>query len=204
MAVKMARDIARIISNILHPYVVLSLVVAIIAYQRSPGLGIWAKWTMVALLSAYLFPLIYMQARIAVIVRTTGAQVSLRSFFREQPAEMAILACIFGIPSATILYFLGYPSDIIATLVGVAAAALLIALVNRIYRASFHLALFTSAVVPLTIIFGLPSLVVIPFILLLGASRYYLDEHTPLQLTTGFLLGLMVSIAVFQGFGILR
>lgn len=204
MAVKMARDIAKIISNILHPYVVLSLVVAIIAYQQSPSLGIWAKWTIVALLSAYLFPLIYMQARVAVIVRTTGAQVKLRSFFREQPTEMAILACIFGIPSATILYFLGYPSNIIATLVGVAAAALLIALVNRVYRASFHLALFTSAVVPLIIIFGLPSLVVIPFILLLGASRFYLGEHTPLQLTTGFLLGLIVSIAVFQGFDILR
>ena len=204
MTVKIARDIAKIISNILHPYVVLSLVVAVVAYQQSPSLGIWAKWTVVALLSAYLFPLIYMQARVTVIVRTTGTQVSLRSFFREQPTEMAILACIFGIPSATILYFLDYPSDIIAILVGVAAVALLIALVNRVYRASFHLALFTSAVVPLTIIFGLPSLVVIPFILLLGASRYYLGEHTPLQLTTGFLLGLMVSVAVFQGFGILR
>ena len=204
MTVKIARDIAKIISNILHPYAVLSLVVAVVAYQQSPSLGIWAKWTVVALLSAYLFPLIYMQARVTVIVRTTGTQVSLRSFFREQPTEMAILACIFGIPSATILYFLDYPSDIIAILVGVAAVALLIALVNRVYRASFHLALFTSAVVPLTIIFGLPSLVVIPFILLLGASRYYLGEHTPLQLTTGFLLGLMVSSAVFQGFGILR
>ena len=204
MAVKISRDIARIISNILHPYVVLSLAVAIIAYQQSPSLGIWAKWTMVALLSAYLFPLIYIRVRTAVIVCTTGPQVSLRSFFREQPTEMAILACVFGIPSATILYFLDYPPDIMATLLGVAAAALLIALVNRVYRASFHLALFTSAVVPLTIIFGFPSLVVIPFILLLGASRFYLGEHTPLQLTTGFLLGLIVSIAVFQGFGILR
>ena len=204
MAVKIARDIAKIISNILHPYVVLSLVVAIIAYQQSPSLWVWAKWTMVALFSAYLIPLIYMRARVAVIVRATGAQVNLRSFFREQPTEMAILACIFGIPSATILYFLGYPSNIIATLVGVAAVALLIALVNRVYRASFHLALFTSAVVPLIIIFGLPSLVVVPFILLLGASRYYLGEHTPLQLTTGFLLGLIVTITVFQGFGILR
>lgn len=204
MAVKNLRDIAKIISNMLHPYLVLSLVVAVIAYQQSPGLGIWAKWTMVALLSAYLFPLIYMRARAAVIVRTTGTQVSLRSFFREQPNEMVVLACIFGIPSASILYFLSYPSSIIAALVGVAATAFLIALVNRVYRASFHLALFTSAVIPLTIIFGLPSLVVAPFILLLGVSRYYLGEHTPLQLTTGFLLGLMVTIAVFQGFGILR
>jgi membrane-associated phospholipid phosphatase len=204
MAVKVGRDIAEVISKILHPYVVLSLVVAAIAYHESPSPGVWAKWTTVSLLSAYLFPLIYMRARAAVVVRTTGVQVGLRSFFREQPSEMALLACIFGIPSATILYFLGYPSSMIALLVGVAATALLIALVNRVYRASFHLALFTSIVIPLSVIFGLPLLVVIPFILLLGVSRYYLGAHTPLQLATGFLLGLMVIIAVFHGFGILR
>ena len=48
------------------------------------------------------------------------------------------------------------------------------------------------------------SLVMVPFILLLGVSRYYLGEHTPLQLTTGFLLGLVFTIAVFQGFAILE
>jgi len=203
VAIGIPRDMAKIISNVLHPYVVLSLVVAIIAYQQSPSLWVWAKWTMVALFSAYLLPIIYIRVKVAVAVRAAGAQVNAHSLFREQPNEMLILACIFGIPSATILYFLDYPPDIMATLVGVAVATLLIALVNRVYRASFHLALFTSAVVPLVIIFGLPSLAAVPFIFLLGASRFYLGEHTPLQLTTGFLLGLMASIAVFQGFSIL-
>ncbi len=204
MVVMITRDIAKIISNILHPYLFLSLVVAVIAYQESPGVGVWAQWTVITLLSAYAFPLIYMRARIYITTHTSGRQVNLRYFFREQPNEMALLACVFGIPSAALLYFLSYPSSLIATLVGVAATALLIALVNRVYRASFHLALFTSATVPLAIIFGLPSLAVVPFILLLGVSRYYLGEHTPLQLTTGFLLGLMVATGIFQGFGILR
>ena len=204
MVTKSFRGVAKIVSNVLHPYVVLSLVVAIIAYQQSPSLITWAKWTAVALLSAYIFPIVYMRVKVAILVHSTGTHVDLHSFFREQPNEMAIIACIFGIPSATILYFLNCPVDIIATLVGVAAATLLIALINRAYRASFHLALFTSAMVPLTIIFGLPSLAAVPFIFLLGASRYYLGAHTPLQLTAGFLLGLMVGIAVFLGFGILR
>ena len=203
MVTKITRGIAKVISSVLHPYVVLSVVVAVVAYQQSPSLLIWAKWTAVALLSAYLLPLIYIRTRLALAVRTTGTQVSSRSLFREQPTEMAIVAGIFGIPSVAILYFLNYPIDIIATLVGVAVATLLIALVNKVYRASFHLALFTSAVVPLAIIFGLPSLVVVPFILMLGGSRYYLGEHTPLQLTAGFFIGLMSSIAVFQGLAFL-
>jgi len=203
MTVKMVRGAAKIILNALHPCVVLSVVVAIIAYQQSPSLWVWAEWTGVALLSAYLIPIIYIRAKVVVAVHASGAQVNMHSHFREQPNEVAILACLFGIPSAAILYFLDYPPDIMATLVGVAVATLLVALVNRVYRASFHLALFTSAVVPLVIIFGLPSLAALPFIFLLGASRFYLGEHTPLQLTTGFLLGLMASIAVFQGFSAL-
>ncbi len=204
MTVKISRDIAKIISNILHPYVIFSLVLAVIAYQESSNPGVWIKWAMVALLSAYLFPLVYMRVRIYVVTHTTGSQVRFRSFFRERPNEMVVLACLLGIPSATILYFLGYPLSLIATLVGLAATSLLIALVNRVYRASYHLALFTSIVVPLVIIFGLPSLVVILFVILLGASRYYLGEHTPLQLTTGFFVGLLVTTAVFRGFGILQ
>ena len=195
------RSIAKIISSVLHPYVFFTLVVALVAYESSSSLGVWAKWTVVALLSAYLFPLSYMYTKIAVVARTTGAQVTLRSFFREKPNEMLLLASLFGIPSALILYFLSSPPGIIATVIGVAATALLIALVNRVYRASFHLALFTSVAVPSVIISGIPSVVIAPFVLLLGLSRYHLGEHTPVQLVTGFLIGLVVSGAILHRFG---
>ena len=196
------RKIAKIISNILHPYVVFPLVVALVAYQISSVPEAWVKWTVTALLPAYLLPLLYMQTRVTILALTTGTQVTHRSFFREQPNEMLLLACLFGIPSTLILYFLGSPLGIITTMVGVAATTLLIALVNRTYRASFHLALFTSMLMPLVIILALPSLAIAPFILLLGLSRYHLGEHTPTQLVTGFLIGLVVSVAVFNGFGL--
>ena len=195
--------IAKIISNILHPYVVFPLVVALVAYQVSPVPEAWVKWWVTALLPAYAFPLLYMQTRVTILARTTGTQLTHRSFFREQPNEMLLLACLFGIPSTLILYFLGSPPGIIITMVGVAATTLLIALVNRLYRASFHLALFTSMAIPLVIIFGLPSVVTAPFILLLGLSRYHLGLHTPMQLVAGFLIGLVVSGAVFHAFGLL-
>ena len=144
-----------------------------------------------------------MQAKVAIVARTTGTQVSQRSFFREQPNEMLLLAGLFGVPSALILYFMGSPAGILASMVGVAVTSLLIALVNRVYRASFHLALLTSMLIPLVIILALPPLAIAPFILLLGLSRYHLGEHTPMQLVAGFLIGLVVSGAIFYGFGLL-
>jgi len=197
------RKIAKITSNILHPYVVFPLVVALVAYQISSVPEAWVKWTVTALLPAYLLPLLYMQTRVTIVARTTGTQVTHRSFFREQPNEMLLLACLFGMPNTLILYFLGSPLGIIAAMIGVAVTALLIALVNRVYRASFHLALLTSMLMPLVIILAFHSLVIAPFILLLGLSRYHLGEHTPAQLVAGFLIGLVISCAVFHGFGFL-
>ena len=200
---KKTRGIAKVISNLFHPYVVMALVIAMVAYKASPSFSVWIKWTMVALLPAYLFPLSYMQAKVVIVSRTTRSQVTFRSFFREEPNEMLLLACLFGIPSALILYSLGSPPDIIATVVGVGATSLLIALVNYIYRASFHLALLTSLATPLVVISGISPLVIAPFIILLGAARCYLGEHTPLQLLAGFLIGLVVTAGIFRGFGFL-
>ena len=141
MTTRSPRDIAKIISQLFHPYLLLTLVVTAVAHQENSIPAVWVKHTLVALIPAYLFPFLYMRAKAYAIAHTTGRQISLRSYFREQPVEMLILACIFGIPSAAILYFAGYPTSIIATLVGVATGAVVIALVNRVYRASFHLAL---------------------------------------------------------------
>lgn len=197
------RNIAKITSDILHPYVVFPLVVALVVYQVSSVPEVWIKWMFATLLPAYAFPLLYMQTRVTIVARTTGTQVTHRSFFREQPNELLLLACLFGIPSTLILYFLGSPAGILATMVGVAMTSVLIALVNRLYRASLHLALFTSIVVSLYVISGLSPLIMMPLMLLLGLSRYYLGEHTPMQLVAGFLIGLVVSGAVFHGFGFL-
>jgi membrane-associated phospholipid phosphatase len=193
------RNMAKITSNMLHPYVVFPLVVALVVYQVSSVPEVWIKWMFATLLPAYAFPLLYMQTRVTIVARTSGTQVSHRSFFREQPNELLLLACLFGIPSTLILYFLGSPAGILATMVGVAMTSVLIALVNRLYRASLHLALFTSIAVSLYVISGLSPLITMPLMLLLGLSRYHLGEHTPMQLVAGFLIGL----AVFHGFGFL-
>ena len=198
------RRIARVISKLLHPYVCLPIVVALIAYGASPNPGLWIKWTMAALLPAYLFPLLYVRAKVALVAETTGAQVTLRSLpqvFRDRPNDLSIMSCLFGIPSVLILYFLSSPLGIIATLVGATATTLLIAQVNRIYRASFHLAFLTSMALSLGVILGLPWLVIAPFIVLLGLSRYHLGHHTPAQLGVGLLIGLAVTIPILNAFG---
>jgi len=65
-------DMAKIVSKVLHPYVVLAPVVALVAYQISSVPEAWAKWMVTALLPAYLLPLLYMQTGVTILARTTG------------------------------------------------------------------------------------------------------------------------------------
>ena len=194
---------ARIVTNALHPYVVLAPAVALVAYHESSTSEVWLKWTASALLPAYLLPLAYMQARVILAARTTGVQISFRSLFREQPAELLLLACLFGIPSTLILHSLGCPTSIIAAWVGVAVTGLVIALINRGCRARIHLALLTTMVTSVVILFHGVSFIAVLLIPLLGISRYQVGAHTPGQLVTGSLIGFATTVAVFQGFGLL-
>jgi len=87
-------------------------------------------------------------------------------------------------------------------MVAVSVTMLSVALANLVYRVSFHLAMVTSMLSSLWILFGLVSLAALPLLPVLGISRYQLGEHSPAQIATGFFIGLAVSVAVFFGFGL--
>lgn len=198
-----AEKVARGISRALHPFIVLSVTVAIVAAEVSPSFAIWAKWVMAALIPAYLLPIAYMQTKVAIVTRTTGAQMTMRSFFRERPNELLLIACLFALPNILLLYSLGSPAALTATMVGVGLTALMVSLSNRIYRVSIHLSIITSLAIPILLIAGISPLLIAAVILLLGVSRYYLGEHTPTQLLAGFLLGLVVTAGIFYGYCLL-
>lgn len=193
------RNVAGMVSNILHPYAVLTPVMAMITYQTSYSLETSSKWVVAALLPAYLLPLLYMQVRSTLVAHTSEAKVSFRSFFRERPVEMTFMACLFGIPSALILRSLDAPDVVMAAWIGLALTGLSVALANFRYRVSIHMALLTSMVTSVVTSCGFPFSLCGILIPILGISRYWLGAHTPQQLTAGLILGLTVTIAAFQG-----
>jgi len=194
--------IAELFSKAMHPYMVFPLAVALVAYQVNQDIAIWIKWTIIALLSAYVLPLFYIRTK-TTAAQTSDIQADARSLFRDQPNQMLLLAALFGIPSALVLFIFGSPSEIIATVISIGLASFVVALVNRVYHASFHLAVFTSMVTPIVIVLNLSWLIVAPLIVMLGLARYYLGKHTPTQLIVGFLIGILACIDVFYIFGLI-
>lgn len=184
--------VIRLIALILHPYVVVMVAVAVLAYNDLPHNFEWLSWALTALLPAYLFPIAYMRIKGIVVSRRTGTRPGLRSFFRQKPGEMLTLALLFGVPSLLILHFLGSPAVLMQAMGAVTISSVIIALVNRYYRASFHLGVFTTLAAVLALEFH--SVLVTGVLILLGlltaSSRYLLREHSPLQILIGILIGL--------------
>jgi len=199
---KRTHQLARLVSSLLHPWLVLAIIIGLTAYTAASHNGEWVKWTLLALLLAYLPSMAYAGIRTALLRRAEGNGNAKLSLLRDRPKELLVTALLFGFPAVPILYILGAPQNILIVVSTAAATMLIVALVNLKFRASFHLALLTCALFSLWILAGAVSLVTILLVPLLGLSRYRLGEHTANQLVIGFALGLAVTPAVFYIFRI--
>jgi len=193
---------AKLVSNVFHPWAVLVPVLALASYQTVGEPLECIKWTLAAFLPALIFPLLYAKIKAMILSRSGNRQRVSRSLVRNDPEQLFIMTGLFGIPSALILRYLSGPNNLLAIILGIAAVMFIISLVNLKYRASFHLSMVTGMLMSLWFLFGAVSSIAFLLIPILGYSRYQLGEHTPTQLVTGFLIGLVVSVAIFSGLGL--
>ena len=193
---------AKLVSNIFHPWAVLVPVIALAAYQAVSEPVECIKWTLLTIVPVFAFPLIYAKIRATVLSRGGSQQKISRSLVRNDPGQLFVMTGLFGVPSAAILHYLNGPRNLLIIILGITAVMLVIALVNIIYRASFHLAMVTSMLTALWFLFNTVSLVSFLLIPILGLSRHQLGEHTLAQIVAGFLIGLVVGGAVFYGMGL--
>jgi hypothetical protein len=195
---------AQTISNIFHPWAMLSLVTASVAYQICGKLFICAEWTLIVLSLAFGCPLMYAKLRAAALSQDGGRRRVSRSLFRNDPAQLVTVTLLFGIPPVMALIILKGPKSLLIFFVGVAAVMLAVSLINMKYRASFHISMNTSMLTALCFIHGPVCLLLLPLLPVIGLSRYRLREHTPGQMFTGFVIGLVVSSTVFFCLGLGR
>ena len=199
---KRAMRMAKPVSNIFHPWAVLVPVIALAAYQAVSDPVECIKWTLLTVVPVFAFPLIYAKIRATVLSRGGSQHKISRSLVRNDPGQLFVMTGLFGVPSAAILHYLNGPRNLLIIILGITAVMLVIALVNMIYRGSFHLAMVASMLTALWFLFGTVSLISFVLIPILGLSRYQLGEHTPAQIATGFFIGLIVGGAVFYGMGL--
>lgn len=194
----------KLVNNVLHPWIVLAIVVAIITYITSPETLGWVGWTFSILASAFVPVYVYTLVKFRRLQRAEKISTGIRDTFRNRPWELLISAFVFGIPPILLILFLDRPDEILVLFVVTTAVMFFIALLNFVYRASFHLALLTTSIFSLWLLTDVLSLATLPLIFIAGFLRYRLGAHTVGQLCTGVILGVVVTLLVFYGFGFIR
>jgi len=202
--VSYSATIAKRISTIMNPFPLTLVMLLIVTYAGSTNLGIFVRWAMVILLVFVIIPLAYVYVKNVLVGHKGNSVQDPTAFFKAHRSQIWIIGVISAGLFIPLLVFFDTPLLLSATFVALLGTSLFIALINKYYKASFHLATVTTLITVAVLVWGkavLPVLIVIP---LVGWARYALHQHSPYQLASGFGLALIVTSASFYYFGLLK
>lgn len=193
---------ARLISRVTNPCflsVVVLILMACIDFKE-----LWTAISHVALifLCLVLLPVAYVLIRMARRGTRAERPGDLVNYLKEHPEDVGALGMILGLPSVLVLLSLDAPKFLVATLTSLLACSLMIALVRRLYRVSYHLAGVTCLIIMTAQTWGqvyLATAVIIPAIVW---ARYMLREHSLVQMLAGSILAVVVCIVALYGYGL--
>ncbi len=191
---------ARWISNIMNPFPITLLLLLAVSYTSSGSLQVFAVWAAIILFCFFAVPFTYIYVKNILSRHRKMEFQEPTAFFRQHRKGIWVLgitAMAIFIPA---LIFLEAPSGLYATFAALVGTNMAIAIVNKYFKASFHLAVITAVVIIITLTWGEKALPVIAIIPIIGWARYSLGQHSPPQLATGFGLATIITFPILYYF----
>lgn len=188
--------LAKITSTILHPYILLIPVITLVVILSVESPLEKVAWTLFTLVPVYALSAGYTKYR-AIKTSTETGQVKMSAdLVRNSPQHLLILTVIIALPAGLILYFFNGPENVLQIMLSLGLTMMIISLVNVFHRTSLHLSMVTSMFTSLALLYGGIVFITVPLIVVLGVARFRLKAHTPMEMITGFFIGLIATLAV--------
>lgn len=184
---------ADVISRATNPCILSVLVLLLIAGTESGSLHDFIGSVMVLLLFLVLLPLFYVYMRTIRSHNDEKFTTVPTVFLKHNPKDILVLGLITGLPCFIILLLLDAPSRLLATLVVLLASSVVVALLNLLYRVSYHLAAVTVLVIIAGLTWGWIYFVLLVFLPVIAWAKYRIREHTLPQVAVGIAVSLAVS-----------
>jgi membrane-associated phospholipid phosphatase len=187
---------ARLITGVVNPFAVTTVVIALLAFQDTPDAARGALWTVVALALSV--------GPVFVLVAIRVRRHQMEGMFNNPRRQRYLLygaAVAIGVIGFLVLW-LGHGPDLLRVtfVAGVAALAVFMA-VNFYWKISLHTAFIAGTATILVIVdgwYGALALVLLPAV---AWSRLALGQHSLAQVTAGALTACAVIVAVFAAAG---
>ncbi len=183
---------AGIITELLAPVPVATILLFVVAWHSTHSLARALVWGGISALFATLVPLLYLLRGVR-RRQFTDRHVRVR--------EQRPLAFLVGTASLLIglelMVELGAPRELLALVAAMGVGLIISLLVTLLWKISVHVAVVAGAVVILVLVFGPALLVLGPMLVLVGWARVEMGDHTPAQVIAGSGLGAAVAAVVF-------
>jgi len=193
----MRKQIAKLVSNILNPFLISLVIILLLSFESTRSLLDALRWSVI-LVAISLVP-VY---SVMVYFSRTGRLGSRFVDVRKQRTKIYLLAGICALVGCIILVYLEAPLILLATFVAGLSATVIFMGINLGWKISLHAAFIAASITLLVILYGSLGIVAVMLLPLVAWARVELGHHSLAQVTIGALLAALIVVVVFYLFGL--
>ena len=195
---KMSSHAARLISNLVNPFLVSFTVIAVLAFESTASTTNALKWLSISIVLSVL-PVFVFVVYMVRIKQLDGIFINPR----KQRTRIYVLATCLGIAGVVVLHFTQAPKLLVVTFVAGLASVVIFMAINLYWKISLHTGFIAAATTIIAVVYGgFYSLVVI-LVPLVGWARLNMKLHSWQQITCGAVLASGISVGVFSAYGMI-
>jgi membrane-associated phospholipid phosphatase len=194
----MRERIARLISNILNPFLMSAVVIVLLSFKDAPGTADALKWAAISLAISVL--------PVLVVVIWLVKRKKMDGLFdntRRQRHIVYLLASVLGVLGCGIMWFFKAPELLAVTFTAGLAEIVVFMGINHYWKISLHTAFTAAAVTIVSLVYGTAAIWTLLFLPLVAWARIELKQHSVAQVISGAALAAGIVAGIFGGFGVI-
>ncbi len=187
----MSKLIAKIISTILNPLVILTVTPYILIVKETGDASKAYFWTLFSLIFTLIFSVIIL------IGIEKGYFSDLDISKRSQRPVLYTAAVIMSLIYIVFLFFLKAPVVLFIALFGLILGLIFMEMINRVTKASVHVAAIAAFATALTVGINYIYVWTFVFVPLVAWARIKTHNHTKRQTLIGATMGILITLTVY-------
>ena len=195
---KMSHYLAKLISNIINPFLVSFTVITLLAFESTAGTTEALKWLFISVVLSVL-PVFVFVVYMVKIKQLDGIFINPR----KQRTRIYVLATCLGIAGVVVLHFTQAPKLLLVTFVTGLASIVIFMSINLYWKISLHTGFIAAATTIIAIVYGDFYSFVVILVPLVGCARYKMKLHSWQQIASGAVLASAIAIIAFSAYGML-
>jgi membrane-associated phospholipid phosphatase len=193
----MSKRLAKLITNIVNPFLVSAVLLVLLAFKDTAKTGEAIKWASISLALSVI--------PVFILVVFMVRRKKLEGLFdnpRQQRNVIYIMASVLAALGCALLWWLKAPHLLSVTFTAGLICMVIFMSLNYYWKVSVHTAFTAAAVVMLIMVYGAIAAWTVVLVPTVAWARIKLQQHSLSQVVIGSLLAAAVVAGVFWGFGV--